>query len=194
LIEGFETLLVESHPAFINETSIYFRDLIKPELQVAIGLETIHPEVLTKLNKGMKLEDFEHSVKLLTSYKIKTRAFILLRPPFLSEAEGVLWAKKSMEYAFNAGITTCTIIPVRTGNGALDALALDHFFEQPDINSLEEVIEYGIGLNAGLVFADLWNIENFSSCNKCLEKRKERLNRMNLYQKIIPRIPCSCST
>ena len=193
LVENFETVIVESHPKFINENSILFNELIKPELQVAIGLETIHPEILPILNKKMKLSDFEKSVSFLASHKIKTRAFILLRPPFISEKEGILWANKSIDYAFKTGVAACTIIPVRAGNGALEKLAVNNSFTQPDIKSLENVLEYGIGLNAGLVFADLWDIDIFSSCNKCIDNRKERLLKMNLHQKVYPSVNCSCS-
>jgi len=89
LIDNFETVIVESHPSFINEKVLLFNDLIKPKLQVALGLETIHPEVLPLLNKKMTLADFEKSVRFLNSNRIESRAFILLRPPFLSEEEGV---------------------------------------------------------------------------------------------------------
>ncbi len=90
------------------------------------------------------------------------------------------------------GVATCIIIPVRSGNGALDVLAEDNYFTQPDIRSLERVIEYGIALEAGLVFADTWDIDRFSSCDKCLDIRKERLIQMNLHQKIYPAVLCSC--
>ncbi|UCG27357.1 MAG: hypothetical protein JSV24_10315, partial [Bacteroidales bacterium] len=69
----------------------------------------------------------------------------------------------------------------------------EKYFKQPDIRSLEEVIEYGIKLNEGNVFSDLWDIDRFSSCNKCLEARRERLQQMNLEQKIYPQVACSCS-
>jgi len=193
LIENFASVTVESHPAFINKNSLLFRDLIKPALKVAIGLETIHPDILPRLNKKMDLADFEHAISYLTSHGITTRAFILLRPPFLSEPEGILWAKRSVDYAFRVGVATCIIIPVRSGNGALDALTAGNHFAQPDIQSLESVLEYGIGLEAGPVFADLWDIDRFSSCDKCLELRKERLIRMNLEQRYHPAVECSCN-
>ncbi len=192
LIENFASVTVESHPVFIKENSLHFRDLIKPVLKVAIGLETVHPDILPRLNKKMDLADFEHSVSFLTSHGITTRAFILLRPPFLSEAEGIHWAKKSIDYAFSVGVETCILIPVRSGNGALDVLTVDNYFAQPGIKSLETVIEYGIRLKAGLVFADLWDIDRFSSCDKCLKMREKRLAQMNLHQKIYPQITCSC--
>lgn len=194
LIKHFKTVTVESHPAFIGKNSLLLQELLKPaNMQVAIGLETVHPEILPMLNKHMTLHDFEHSVSFLTSHGISTRAFILLRPPFLSEAEGVYWAKKSIDFAFNAGVASCSVIPVRSGNGALDILVENNFFSQPDIQSLEQVIEYGIGLKSGFVFADLWDIDRFSSCPECLDMRKERLTKMNLNQRIYPAVNCSCT-
>ena len=192
LVNNFETVIVESHPGFINESSLLFHNLIKPELQVAIGLETVHPEVLQKLNKGMNLKDFENSVQFLNQHGILSRAFILLRPPFLSEPEGVYWANRSLDFAFKTGVECCTVIPTRTGNGALDLLCTNNYFSPPDIQSLEKVIEYGIQLNAGRVFSDLWDIEFFSSCDKCIDQRKRRLVKMNLYQKSIAPVKCIC--
>ena len=93
---------------------------MKAKLEVAIGLETVHPELIKKLNKQMTLKDFKNSVKFLSENDINSRAFILLKPPFLSETEGVFWAKKSIDFAFKTGIECCTIIPVRAGNGAMD--------------------------------------------------------------------------
>ena len=192
LVVHFKTVIVESHPVFIGKNSLLFRNLLKPALQVAIGLETVHPEILPWLNKNMKLADFERAVTFLSSHGVATRAFILLRPPFLSETEGVHWAKKSIDFAFRSGVASCSVIPVRSGNGALDVLAEQDCFSQPDIKSLERVIEYGIGLKSGSVFADLWDIDRFSSCDRCLEKRKKRLMNMNLNQRIYPQVDCSC--
>ena len=141
----------------------------------------------------MSLADFEHAVSFLTAHGIESRAFILLRPPFLSEDEEVHWAKKSIDFAFGTGVAACSVIPVRSGNGALDALADDDYFAQPEITSLEQVLEYGIGLRLGPVFNDLWDIDRFSSCDNCLEMRKERLLNMNLNQGIDPPVNCSCT-
>ena len=190
LVDRFTSVMVESHPAFVGEHTLHFRDVIRPELKVAIGLETVHPDVLPRLNKNMEPEDFNRAVSFLAAERIATRAFILLRPPFLSETEGGYWAKRSVDHAFRAGVESCSVIPVRSGNGALDALGNLGYFSQPDIKTLEQVIEYGIGLGQGPVLADLWDIERFSTCDRCLEPRKERLLRMNLDQQIYPPVNC----
>jgi archaeosine synthase beta-subunit len=192
LVSGFETVIVESHPRLVNEKCLRFRDMLKPQLQVAMGLETVHPEILRKLNKRMTLEDFENTVRFLSRHQIKSRAFILLRPPFLSETEGIQWAELSLDFAFRTGVECCTLIPVRPGNGAMDKLRKEGDFTPPRIQSLEAVLEYGIGLKAGRVFADTWDLEQFSGCDECLVQRKDRLIYMNLNQEIGCKVNCSC--
>ena len=66
-------------------------------------------------------------------------------------------------------------------------------FSLPDIHSLENVLEYGIGLKGGRVFADTWDLGLFSSCNKCLDKRTDRLIKMNLSQEIVAVVECECN-
>lgn len=192
MIKDFDRVIVESHPKLINTLTFKFQEMLSPTLEIAMGLETVHPGVLEKLNKKMTLGDFEKAVNILNGHNISTRAFILLKPPFLNESEGVMWAKRSIEFAFNTGVKCCVVIPTRYGNGALEHLGKLGHFCPPIISSLENVLDYGIALEAGNVFADLWDIELFSDCSKCLEKRKERLGQMNRYQYILPKIGCEC--
>lgn len=192
LLTPYETVIVESHPLFINDQVLQFRDLLPGKLQVAIGLETVHPEVLPLLNKRMTTNLFKTAIRYLRDHGIETRAFILLRPPFLDEEEGIHWACKSIDFAFDSGVQICTVIPVREGNGALEKLKKENLFARPKIRSLEKVLKYGLSLNRGLVFADLWDLEQFSECDKCLDAMKKNLTEMNLSQEILPDIQCSC--
>jgi radical SAM enzyme (TIGR01210 family) len=194
LVSRFDTLIVESHPRLINTKCLQFRDMLKPGLEVALGLETVHPEIIRKLNKRMTLEDFENTVGFLTRHGIRTRAFILLRPPFLSEDEGVYWAERSIDFAFQVGVECCTVIPVRAGNGAMDLLQEKGDFTPPQIQSLEKVLEYGIGLGAGRVFADTWDLGLFSDCDRCLVERTGRIHTMNLHQEVLTPVVCTCNS
>ena len=192
LAQSFDSLVVESHTAFLGKHCLDFHKLLTPNLQVAIGLETVHHEVLERLNKKMTLDSFKRGVGFLGEHGISTRAFVLLGPPFLSEEEGVEWACRSIDYAFQAGVELCSLIPVRAGNGAMDSLASKGFFQEPSLDSLEQVLEYGIGLGKGRVFADLWDLERFSGCDSCFEARKTRLEKMNLSQEILAASDCDC--
>ena len=194
LVDHFETVIVESHPRLIGEKCLEFRDLISGKLEVAIGLETAHPEILARLNKQMTLEDFQRGVEFLKMNEMNSRAFILLRPPFMTEAEGILWARKSIDFAFDCGVDSCTLIPVRAGNGAMEELMQRGEFEMPRLASLEEVLEYGIAQGRGLVFADTWDLELFSDCKTCFTDRYKSLHQMNLTQQTSEQIVCpDCS-
>lgn len=194
IVKEFTTIIVESHPAFIGKRCTDFRDLLKPELQIAIGLEAGDNSLLKKLNKKMTTEDFSSSVHFLKGSGIKVRAFILLRPPFLDESEGVLMAERSIDFAYNSGAECCVVIPVRGGNGAMEVLKERGLFSPPDVRSLEKVLEYGIGLKRGRVFADTWDLELFTDCLHCLDERKKRLTEMNLYQRVAGPVKCTCDT
>lgn len=193
VLNGFDTIVIENHPRFIDQQVVKFRDMINAELQVAIGLETVQMEVLQLLNKQMTLQEFSNSVKFLRSNDIPSRAFILLRPPFMNEEEGVHWAEKSIGFAFETGVECCVIIPTRGGSGALDTLSERGYFRIPKISSLEQVLDYGMSLERGRVFADVWDLEHFSNCPSCLHARKERLHRINLSQRSEPEIQCDCA-
>lgn len=194
LLSGFTTVIVENHPGLIDRRCVEFAERLAPNLEVAMGLETVDPNVLPRLNKRMSLSDFEHATTLLTSHAIRVRAFILLRTPFQSEAEGVLWAQRSVDYAFSIGVDCCVVIPTRAGNGAMEALEADGLFSPPTLRSLEAVIEHGVALARGRVFADLWDIERLAGCPRCTTERVERLKKMNLTQRIPDPVRCDCET
>ena len=163
-----------------------------PLLEVALGLETAHPDVLAKLNKRFTLDDFARAAEFLRREGIALRVFVLVRPPFMTEAEGLEWAVRSAEFAFDCGATVVSLIPTRFGNGALEALATVGQFAPPHLASLEAALEQGIALGRGRVFADLWDLEKFSNCPACYPARRERLNQMNLRQCSGPGIECEC--
>lgn len=189
-MDRYETVVLENHPKLTDHRVAEWRDACRTEVDVAMGLETVHPEVLQRLNKRMTIYDFAAATKRLRGADIHVRAFILVRPPFLDEEEGVEWACRSLEWAFEHGVECCSVIPTRAGNGALDALAASGDFAPPTLRSLEAVTEHGLGLGAGRVFADLWDIELIADCPVCARARVERLRTMNLEQRAPAPVVC----
>jgi radical SAM enzyme (TIGR01210 family) len=191
---SFETVTVENHPRLCGADVTRFRDMLSGELEIAMGLETVHPAALEALNKRMTLEDFDRAVDFLLEREIAVRAFILLKPPGMDEAEGIEWALRSIEHAFNIGVRCCSVIPTRAGNGIMDDLQRRGYFEPPRLSSLETVFDEALRLaqGRGRVFVDLWDIERFARCSKCVGSRKDRLQTMNLRQAIEPVVDCEC--
>ena len=192
VLRGYESVVVETHPRTVDDDCQRFADMIDSDLQVAMGLETVDPEVLPLLNKRMDLEHFESATNYLLSAGIGVRAFILLRTPFQSEEQGLEWAKRSIDYAFSIGVECCAVIPTRAGNGAMDRLEAKGHFAPPSLCSLESALDYGVSLGRGRVFADLWDIERFFDCAECGPGRAERMSQVNLGQEFVPQVRCEC--
>jgi len=185
-----ENVIVESHPRLVGERALRLRDLLASSLEVAMGLETVHPEVLPRLNKQFSLSDFSKAAEFLRTKEIAVRAFILVNPPFLNEEDGIEWAVKSADFAFNCGAAVVSLIPTRSGNGAMDVLLESGEFVLPRISTLEKAQEKSLNLRRGRVFADTWDLEQFSQCPSCLEKRRQRLHIVNLTQQSHARVQC----
>lgn len=191
-VQRFDRVIVENHPLLIDDRAVRFRDLVGKPLEVAMGLETVHPEVLPRLNKRMTLDDFGKAARFLTSNEIAVRSFVLLRPPFLTESEGIEWAIKSVEFAFDVGVNCCAVIPTRSGNGVMNQWQTAGWFHEPRLQSLEEVAETCLAFERGRVFADVWDAERFAECSICASARIERLRTLNLTQTVPPPVKCEC--
>lgn len=175
----FRKVVVECHPRLVGPSSLEFARLLAGDLEVAMGLETIHPTALPRLNKAMTLEDFESAVTLLQDANIGTRAFVLLSPPFVPVSEAVMWTIRTVEHALHRGIGVVSIIPSRTGRGEMERLAAAGLFEPPTLEMLERALAGSLALAGGVVLADLWDVESVRSCDRCREGRIGHLQEMN---------------
>lgn len=195
---AFGQVTVECHPALVGEMCLEFQGLLhnprnnggSTTLEVAMGLETVHPDVLPRLNKKMTLGQFQHAALFLRANGIALRVFVLIKPPFVSDDEAIHWSDRSLNFAFDCGAKVVSLIPTRGGNGAMEALAARGEFSPPRFETIEAAFENGLRLGRGRVFVDLWDLEKFSECRHCFEQRAGRLREMNLRQKILARISC----
>jgi archaeosine synthase beta-subunit len=187
---AFERVIVECHPALVSDKCVEFKDRLSGKLEVAMGLETAHTEILKQLNKRMNLEQFAAAAQFLRKNDIDLRVFILVKPPFMQEDEALEWAVRSLEFAFGCGATAATLIPTRGGNGAMEELAHAGQFSPPRLAALEAATAQGIAMNKGRVFADLWDVRTASRCTDCFDLRIARLQSMNLQQSVLPSITC----
>lgn len=188
LVAPFARVTVECHPRLVGERCLRFAERLAGSLEVAMGLETVHPQALPRLGKGMTLADFDRAAEILRQSGIGLRVFVLVAPPFVPPDEAVDWAVRSAEHAFEQGAERVSLIPVREGNGALEALRRAGDFHPPRLEQLEEALERCLAL--GIVTADLWDARRFASCPECADARLDRLDRMNRAGRVEPKIAC----
>lgn len=195
---GFERVIVECHPALVGDRVWRFRDALAAAgrgatLEVAMGLETVNPAVLPRLRKGVTLEDYGRACGQLREHSVAIRAFVLVQPPFEAPGEAIEWATRSVEFALESGVTAVTLIPVRPGNGELEALSAAGEFTAPTLDVFESAVteSMAIARGRGRVFADLWDLGRFTRCPTCLPARRARLESMNLHQRPKPALVCA---
>ena len=198
-LDSFDHVVVESHPALVGEQVDRLlgalarqRAASSPEvrLEVAMGLETAHPQALARLHKRMSLEQFEKAALALRRRGVALRVFLLVPPPFVPAAEEGPWLRRSIDFAFACGASVVSLVPTRTGNGTLEALSCQGLFRVPRLGDLEHALRAALPEARGRVFADLWDLEHFSDCARCLPARREQLQRMNLEQAAHPGAEC----
>ncbi|MSU34028.1 MAG: radical SAM protein [Pedosphaera sp.] len=185
----FQKLVVECHPRLVGDRCVEFRDQLAGTtcLEVAMGLETAHPGVLERLNKRITTDDFARAVEFLKRAQIAVRTFILVKPPFLDESESLEWAKRSIDFAFDCGVDVVSLIPTRSGNGAMEELELRQVFSPPRIETLHAVLLYGLRQGRGRVFVDLWDLDRLCSDAGVAANWKIQFHSINLRQTINPK-------
>ena len=131
-VSGLDQVIVESHPSLIgSRVDKLLEALHGISLEVAMGLETVHPAALDALNKRMTSDDFAHAAKELSRRGVSLRVFLLISPPFVPAEEQDAWLLKSVAFAEDCGAAVIALIPARGGNGAMEALAAQGLFREP---------------------------------------------------------------
>ena len=195
LIAPFSAVTVESHVSTIGARTLEFAKQLGGRLEVAVGLETIHPAAAAQINKRLDLGRFDRASRFLAEHDMDLRVFVLLGAPHVPVSESVDWTVRTVEYAASRGAAVVSIIPVRGGNGEMERLAALGEFAPPTLSQLEEALDRCMHLTTTVVTADTWDLERLAACAHCREERAGRLARLNLTGRPEPHVRCAiCKT
>jgi radical SAM enzyme (TIGR01210 family) len=190
LATPFAAVTVESHVSTVGSMTLEFARQLSGRLEVAVGLETIHPIGSARLNKRFDLPRFDAAARFLAEHGVDLRVFVLLGAPYVPAHDSVAWTLRSVEYAVERGASVVSIIPVRGGNGEMERLRALGEFTPPTLTQLEDVLDCCLPSRDSTVSVDLWDVERLSACARCSPKRIDRLRRLNLTGVSEPRIEC----
>ena len=115
--EPFSRVVVENHPRFGTDRARRFRDLINAPLEVAVGLETVQPRWLNRLEKQMSRDDFDRYARWLRNEGVDLRVFVIIGVPGVSALESTRWARLTARHAIACGARHVSLIPARSGHG-----------------------------------------------------------------------------
>ena len=190
LASPFAAVTVESHASTVGPRTLAFARHLAARLEVAMGLETIHPVAVAQLNKRLDLPRFDRAAAFLADSDIDMRVFVLLGAPFVSASEVVSSTVSTVRYAVERGASVVSIIPVRGGNGEMERLQAAGQFEPPVLAQLEAALDGCVQFTDTVVTADLWDIEQLPACKHCKVARIERLRVLNAVGHAAPRVEC----
>ena len=191
LAAPFSAVTVESHANTIGARTLAFARRIPGRLEVAVGLETVHPVAAAHLNKRLTLARFDRAARFLSEHGVDLRVFVLLGAPYVAPDESVAWTVRTVEHAVERGAAVVSIIPARGGNGEMERLqALGHF-TPPTLAQLEAALDGCARFAPAVVTADLWDLERLRACEYCKPARVERLRRVNVSGCAAPRVACA---
>ena len=190
LTRSFAAVTVESHASTIGPKVLEFARQIAGRLEMAVGLETIHPAAMQHLNKRLDLSRFDSAARFLQDNGIDLRVFVLLGAPYVPASDTLEWTRRTVAHAVERGAAIVSIIPVRGGNGEMERLeALGHF-ARPTLLDLEVALDASMCFTNAVVTADLWDAERLPACSACRRERIERMHRLNVTGVAQPRVDC----
>ena len=104
-------LVLETRPEFVTEEKVREIKRIIPNkhIELGVGLEMKNDFLRgICINKGFSLKRFDSAARIITKH-LNLRVYVLLKPLFLTEKEGIENAVETIEYAFESGATTVSL-------------------------------------------------------------------------------------
>lgn len=193
-VSGYDRVIVENHPRWVDHQVAQFASLLGGRLEVAMGLEAADDATLRLLNKRMTLSDFEAAAGQLQADGIDLRVFVLLQPPGCTAERATQLVLDTLRWAHRVGARHASVIPTRGGNGMMEQLAAEGLFSPPTATALEATLGEALRLESEMVItADLWDWDRLGGhCTLCRAARRDRLERMNRTQHWLPSDLAAC--
>ena len=193
-------LLVETLPEFLQPASVEpLRAAFDGDLEIALGLESADPEVLGRfITKGAPPSAYFDAFDRARALKVSPKAYLLLKPPYLTERESVADVVRSVR-ATAPRVDTISINPVHIQNGTV----VEHLFRRgryrpPWLWSLVDAMREGAALRGNTRLVTFPTAGGLArgphDCGKCDRTVLDALERASLDQRFeeLADLTCGC--
>ncbi|WP_256947053.1 archaeosine biosynthesis radical SAM protein RaSEA, partial [Halobacterium hubeiense] len=194
-----ERIVVESLPDFVDQPKIEDFTEVGLETDVAIGLETATDRVRHDcVNKYFDFSDFEDACAEAREADAGVKAYLLMKPPFLSESEAVEDMKKSVrECAEVEGCHTVSMNPTNVQRYTMvDQLHFRGGYRPPWLWSVAEVLESTADADAIVVSDPVGHGSDRGphNCGECDDLVQEAIKDFDLRQdpSVFSEVSCEC--
>lgn len=140
--ENAERVIIESRPEFINNLDKISEVVKNKTLEVAMGLESANDRVLKhSINKGFTFSQWRDAAKGVIDRNMELKTYILVKPPFLTEAEAIKDALHSARKVSDIS-DTLSFNPVAIhANTLVEYLWNRKLYRPPWLWSVAEILE-----------------------------------------------------
>ena len=194
-------LVVETRPEFVTDAAMEEVRVLLPKthVEVALGLETMDDRKrMVSVNKGFTLKQYDRAVEIIRRHGLYPRAYVLLKPPFFDEKEGVEEAVRTTEHAFGVGAMTVSLEACTYQRYTLTEYLVNHsLYRLAKLWSIVEVVQRTHHLGNLLVglFQFFPKPEHVPyNCPKCSDRVMDALREYNRTLRIesLQGLDCSC--
>jgi radical SAM enzyme (TIGR01210 family) len=203
-MDEIESIIFESRPEYIDSDKIFEMTSIisGKRIEIGIGLESSDEYVRQIcLNKGFKVDEFKSAVSLLKAHGVHVLAYVLQKPPFLTEQQAIIDTTNSVRWAFSNGVDVVSIEPVSVQKNTLIHLLYNMKLYRPPwiwsvLTSVAEIGNIGAIRIGGFEFFPLPDVctHNCSMCNDFCIQAIEQFNATNDIKVIEKTLATPCTT
>jgi len=194
-----ERIVVESLPDFVAREKLADFTEVGLETDVAVGLETATDRVRHDcVNKYFDFADFEAACETATEVGAGIKAYLLMKPPFLSESEAVADMKRSVRRCAEVGAChTVSMNPTNVQSYTMvEGLYFDGGYRPPWLWSVCEVLESTAGTDA-IVVSDpvgAGSDRGPHNCGECDDRVENAIKDFDLRgdPSVFEEVSCSC--
>jgi len=198
-------VVLESRPEYVHDSILKdVRETLGDRtIELAMGLESSSDLVRSLcINKNFDFASFKEAVDLGKKYDLGTRAYVLLKPPFLTERDAIIDSRKTITDAINAGVSTISLNPVNVQRNTLvEILWKSQNYRPPWLWSIIEVLSHAHSISNGKVNivcdpVAAGKIRGTHNCGKCDDAVVSAIRKFSLDQNIsaFDGLHCECQT
>ncbi|MFX1514163.1 MAG: archaeosine biosynthesis radical SAM protein RaSEA [Promethearchaeota archaeon] len=194
---------IETRPEYVLKQKLLEMKQCLPSkrIEIAIGLESSNDQIRVELiNKGFDFKSFKKAINIIKSNGIASKAYLLLKPPFLSEEEAIQDVLLSIKACKQLGIEKISINPCTVQKGTLvEKLWKERRYRPPWLWSVLQILTILFSSNESnpVIICEPTaggKVRGAHNCGKCDNDVLKAINRISLTQTlkevIIPECEC----
>lgn len=193
-----DKIIVETRPEFVTDKVLAGATIQSDKLEVAIGLETSNDAIrINSINKNFLFKDFVRASETAKAHGVSTKAYLMMKPPFLTEKDALEdMVKSAIDAAPYASTISMNLCNVQRGT-LVDELFYRKAYRPPWLWSVVEVLKRVHGKTGSVITSDplaAGQPRGPHNCYKCDSAFADAIRKYSLTQDIsvFDSLHCDC--